>query len=299
MPEYHLPVMLKESVAGLNIKPDGNYVDATFGGGGHSGEILRHIKSGRLFGFDQDKDTLNNIPENSQFTFINGNFRFLRQFMRYYKVENLDGVLADLGVSSHHFDSEDRGFSFRFNSKLDMRMNQSSDLTAYEVINKYDEATLADLFFYYGEIRNARLLASRIVTARSSSDIETTAQLRDIAVGCTSARHEMKYLSQAFQALRIEVNGEMTALKQMLEQAGDLLKPGGRLSVITYHSLEDRLVKNFFKSGNFSGVAEKDFYGNVLSPFTLVNRKVLIPDAEELDRNPRSRSAKLRVAEKN
>jgi 16S rRNA (cytosine1402-N4)-methyltransferase len=298
MPEYHLPVMLKESVAGLNIKPKGIYVDVTFGGGGHSKEILNHLDNGSLYGFDQDEDTLRNIPENSQFTFVKGNFRFLKQFMRYYQVDKLDGVLADLGVSSHHFDSENRGFSFRFNSKLDMRMNQSSEFSAYKVINTYEEGALADLFYYYGEIRNARLLASKIVAARNTGGIETTAQLKEIAQTCTSKKHEMKYLSQTFQALRIEVNGEMNALKEMLQQSGELLKPGGRLSVITYHSLEDRLVKNYFKSGNFSGDAEKDFYGKIISPFTLINRKVIIPDAEELKENPRSRSAKLRIAEK-
>jgi len=299
MPEYHLPVMLKESVAGLNIKPKGIYVDVTFGGGGHSREILSHLHKGSLFGFDQDEDTLNNIPENSQFTFVKGNFRFLKQFMRYYKVDKLDGVLADLGVSSHHFDSEDRGFSFRFNSRLDMRMNQASEMSAYDVINLYEEEALADLFYYYGEIRNARLLASKIVSARNAGKIETTSQLREIAQTCTNKKQEMKYLSQTFQALRIEVNGEMKALKDMLVQAGELLKPGGRLSVITYHSLEDRLVKNYFKNGNFSGDAEKDFYGNFISPFSLVNKKVIVPDGEELEMNPRSRSAKLRIAEKN
>lgn len=298
MPEYHLPVLLKQSVAGLNIKPNGIYVDVTFGGGGHSREILSHLSNGQLFGFDQDKDTLRNIPDNAQFTFVNGNFRFIEQFLRYYKVDKVDGVLADLGVSSHHFDSEERGFSFRFNSKLDMRMNKSSGLTAYQVVNEYGEGKLADVLYYYGEIRNARLLASRLVKCRGDKTIETTEELKRIAQSCTAKKQEIKYLSQVFQALRIEVNKELDALKQMLDQAGKLLNDGGRLSVITYHSLEDRLVKNFMKSGNFTGQTEKDFYGNPKSPFKLVNKKIIVPDEKELEQNSRARSAKLRIAEK-
>lgn len=293
-----MPVLLEQSVAGLNIKPDGIYVDVTFGGGGHSKEILKYLERGRLFGFDQDDDTLKNNPDHPQFTFIKGNFRFLKQFLRYHKVFGVDGILADLGVSSHHFDDKERGFSFRFDSKLDMRMNRSSDLSALEVLNEYEEDKLADVFFYYGEVRNARLLASQVVKRRKDKPFKTTGDLKEIAQSCTGKKQEMKYLSQVFQALRIEVNDEMDALKKMMEQAGDVLNKGGRLSIITYHSLEDRLVKNFLRSGNFKGDLVKDFYGNVQSPFSLVNKKIIVADKLELEKNSRARSAKLRIAEK-
>lgn len=298
MLDYHLPVLLDETVTGLDLKPNGIYVDVTFGGGGHSREILKRLDGGRLFVFDQDEDAVSNLPDDPRITFIKGNFRFFRQFLHYYKIDEVDGVLADLGVSSHHFDDEDRGFSFRFNSRLDMRMNQESTLSAYAVINEYDESQLADVFYYYGEIRNARLLASKIIKSRSEKNIVTTEELKDIALECTSAKVQNKYLSQVFQSIRIEVNNEMLALKEMLLQAGEMLKKDGRLSVITYHSLEDRLVKNFMRSGNFEGKAEKDFYGNMLSPFKPINKKVIVASAQELKINSRARSAKLRVAEK-
>lgn len=298
MSEYHSPVLLTTSVNALNVKPDGVYVDVTFGGGGHSGEILGRLEAGHLFAFDQDSDVLPNLPNDNRFTFVKSNYRFIKQFLRFYKSTEIDGILADLGVSSHHFDSTERGFSFRFNSGLDMRMNTSSGNTAYKVVNEYTEEKLADVFYFFGEIKNARLLASKVCEKRTLNPIKTTFELKEIIAGCTNARQEIKYLSQAFQAIRIEVNGELKALQEMLKNGADVLKSGGRFSVITYHSLEDRLVKNFFKSGNFSGKVDKDFYGNIQSPFRLVNKKVIIPGDAELAENTRSRSAKLRVAEK-
>lgn len=296
---YHVPVMLRESLDGLKICPSGVYVDVTFGGGGHSREILNGLdENGRLYGFDQDADAEVNIPSDPRFTFVRSNFRFLYNFMRYHgEAGRVDGLLADLGVSSHHFDDKDRGFSFRFEGNLDMRMNSRAGLTAADVINQYPEARLADVFYLYGELKVARKLASLLVKARSEQPVHTISDLLEIVKPFTGRDKEKKFLAQLFQALRIEVNDEMRALKDMLEQALRVLKPGGRLVVITYHSLEDRLVKNFFKTGNFEGKTEQDFFGNVLSPFTLINNKVITPAGEEIERNPRSRSAKIRIAE--
>ncbi|MCC8143375.1 MAG: 16S rRNA (cytosine(1402)-N(4))-methyltransferase RsmH [Tannerellaceae bacterium] len=297
---YHVPVMLKESLEGLDIAPDGVYVDVTFGGGGHSKAILSKLTGGgHLYGFDQDADAEANIPNHSQFTFVRSNFRYLYNFMRYYGVEGeVDGLLADLGVSSHHFDVEERGFSFRFDGKLDMRMNTRSDKTAATIINTYSEEKLADIFYFYGELKVARRLAAQLVRTRAEKPVDTINLLLDVLKPFVGKDKEKKFLAQVFQALRIEVNDEMGALKDMLMQTLQVLKPGGRLVVITYHSLEDRLVKNFLKIGNFEGKSEQDFFGNRKTPFRLVNNKVIIPTDEELMRNPRSRSAKLRIAEK-
>ena len=263
---YHIPVLLKPSVDGMNIRPDGTYVDVTFGGGGHSREILSRLgEGGRLLSFDQDEDAERNIVDNPHFTFVRSNFRYLHNFLRYHGIEQVDAILADLGVSSHHFDDSERGFSFRFDGALDMRMNKRAGLTAADIVNTYDEERLANIFYLYGELKNSR---------------------------------KKKELAKVFQALRIEVNQEMEALKEMLYAATEALRPGGRLVVITYHSLEDRMVKNIMKTGNVEGKAEKDFFGNVKTPFRLVNNKVIVPDDDEIERNPRSRSAKLRIAEK-
>ncbi len=298
MSEYHIPVMLKESIDGLVLNPEGDYVDATFGGGGHSSEILSRINEGRLFAFDQDADTTGNAIKDDRFFFIMQNFKYLKNFLRYYGVSKVDGILADLGVSSHDFDVAERGFSFRMNAELDMRMNQKAAFTAKQIINDYSEAKLKEIFGSYGEIKNAGKLASKIVEARKEKQIRTTFELKEAVAGCYPMKIENKYLAQLFQALRIEVNDELKVLTEFLEASLDSLKVGGRLVVMTYHSLEDRLVKNFFKTGNFEGKIDKDFYGNVSSPFKLVNRKVIIPTEEEQKLNPRSRSAKLRVAEK-
>ncbi|MDH8701851.1 16S rRNA (cytosine1402-N4)-methyltransferase [Dysgonomonadaceae bacterium PH5-43] len=296
---YHTPALLNESIEGLNIRPDGIYVDVTFGGGGHSKEILKHLNSsGRLYVFDQDEDAEKNIVDSQQMIFVRSNFRYLSNFMDWHKVEKIDGLLADLGVSSHHFDDETRGFSFRFDSALDMRMNKRGGKTAAEILNTYSEEALSDVFFYYGELRNARAISRSIVKIRGEKSIDTVNDFLEILKPFFGREKEKKYLAQAFQALRIEVNGEMDALKEMLTQAEALLNTGGRLVVITYHSLEDRLVKNFFKTGNFSGEVEKDFFGNINSKFRLVNTKVIVPNKEEVERNPRSRSAKLRIVEK-
>lgn len=303
---YHVPVLLKESVDGLDIKPDGIYVDVTFGGGGHSREILRRLgPEGRLFSFDQDEDAEQNIVDDSRLTFVRSNFRYLKNWMRYYNVERIDGLLADLGVSSHHFDDAERGFSFRFDAPLDMRMNKRSRYTAANVLAEYDEGQLADIFYLYGELKQARRLASAVVKARSEQPIATTQDLMRIAESILGrgARNDdrglKKDMAKVFQALRIEVNREMVALRQMLLAATDLLRDGGRLSVITYHSLEDRMVKNVMKSGNVEGRVKQDFFGRVESPFTLVNNRVITPDNDEQERNPRSRSAKLRIGMKN
>ncbi|MBP3210944.1 MAG: 16S rRNA (cytosine(1402)-N(4))-methyltransferase RsmH [Prevotella sp.] len=303
---YHVPVLLKESVDGLDIKPDGIYVDVTFGGGGHSREILRRLgPEGRLFSFDQDEDAEQNIVDDSRLTFVRSNFRYLKNWMRYYDVEHIDGLLADLGVSSHHFDDAERGFSFRFDAPLDMRMNKRARYTAANVLAEYDEGQLADIFYLYGELKQARRLASAVVKARSEQPIATTQDLMRIAESILGrgARNDdrglKKDMAKVFQALRIEVNREMVALRQMLLAATDLLRDGGRLSVITYHSLEDRMVKNVMKSGNVEGRVKQDFFGRVESPFTLVNNKVITPDNDEQERNPRSRSAKLRIGMKN
>ena len=274
---YHVPVLLNESIDGLNIQPGGIYVDVTFGGGGHSKEILARINgNGHLYSFDQDADAERNVVANKDFTFVCSNFRYLKNWMRYYGVEGLDGLLADLGVSSHHFDDETRGFSFRYeDAPLDMRMNKRAGKTAADIVNDYEESQLADIFYLYGELKNSRRIASALVKARATQKI-----------------------AKLFQALRIEVNHEMDALKEMLKAATELLKPGGRLSVITYHSLEDRIVKNVMKAGNPEGKVSQDFFGRIETPFKLINNKVIIPSAEEQERNPRSRSAKLRIAEK-
>ena len=293
---YHIPVLLNESIVGMDIKPNGIYLDLTFGGGGHSREILKNLKSGQLYGFDQDIDAIENIPESENFTFIRGNFCFIENFMDYYEVDGVDSILADLGVSSHHFDEAERGFSIRFEGPLDMRMNQKSSLTAEKVLNEYSEEQLSDIFFYYGEITNAKKLANKVCYRRAKSPLTNISEFIELARECTPPKVENKYFSKAFQAIRIEVNQELEVLKKALQASLNVLKPGGRLVVITYHSLEDRLVKNFFKTGNFEGKAEKDFYGAISSPFELVNRKVITPTDEELVRNTRSRSAKLRIA---
>ena len=296
---YHVSVLLKESVEGLAIRPDGVYVDVTFGGGGHSREILQHLSAeGHLYSFDQDADAENNIVADERFTFVRSNFRYLKNWMRYYGVEQIDGLLADLGVSSHHFDDAERGFSFRFDSPLDMRMNKRAGMTAADVVNDYDEQRLADVFYLYGELKNARKIAAVLAKARQQQRIETTGQLMQVTEKLFQREREKKEMTKLFQALRIEVNHEMDALREMLLGACDMLKPGGRLSVITYHSLEDRIVKNVMRSGNAEGRQEQDFFGKVKSPLHLINNKVTTPSAEELENNPRSRSAKLRIAEK-
>lgn len=296
---YHVPVLLQESIDGLDIKPDGIYVDVTFGGGGHSKEILSRLgKKGHLYSFDQDADAEQNIVNDERFTFVRSNFRYIRNWMRYYGVEEIDGLLADLGVSSHHFDDETRGFSFRFDSPLDMRMNKRAGKTAADILNDYEEERLADIFYLYGELKNARRLASAIVTSRQQKRIDTTGGLMTVTEKLLRSEKEKKDLAKLFQALRIEVNHEMDALRDMLNGACLLLKKGGRLSVITYHSLEDRMVKNVMKAGNTEGKIEHDFFGRISSPLRLINNKVITPDENELQNNPRSRSAKLRIAEK-
>ena len=304
---YHIPVLLRESVDGLGIKPGGIYVDVTFGGGGHSREILSRIAgNGHLYSFDQDADAERNIgtplpdgtmPATDGFTFVRSNFRFIKNWMRYYGVEKIDGLLADLGVSSHHFDDETRGFSFRFDAPLDMRMNKRSGKTAADILNAEEEETLANIFYLYGELKNSRRIASAVVKARQQKAIVTTHDFINVVEPLFKREREKKEMAKLFQALRIEVNHEMDALKDMLMGATELLRPGGRLSVITYHSLEDRMVKNIMKSGNTEGKINKDFFGRPDTPFKMIN-KVTLPTAEEQERNPRSRSAKLRIAEK-
>lgn len=308
---YHVPVLLKESVDGLNIQSGGVYVDVTFGGGGHSSEILSRLdEQAHLYSFDQDADAEQNVMrsevgaerrfvDDSRFTFVRSNFRYLKNWMRYYGVESIDGLLADLGVSSHHFDDESRGFSFRFDAQLDMRMNKRAGKTAADIVNDYDEEALANLFYLYGEIKQSRHLAAAVVKARSQQRIVTTQDLLGILEPIFKREREKKDLAKVFQALRIEVNHEMDTLKEMLKSATELLKPGGRLSVITYHSLEDRIVKNIMKTGNVEGKRIQDFYGRIETPFTLINNKVIVPSENEQQENPRSRSAKLRIAEKN
>ena len=295
---YHVPVLLEESVSGLNIDPDGVYLDLTFGGGGHSREILKRLKDGCLIGFDQDSDALANVPDDSRFIFVNHNFRYLRNFLRYCGYDEADGILADLGVSSHELDEAGRGFSFRFDAELDMRMNQRSRLKATDILNTYSEENLIRIFRNYGEVDNVRRLVDLIVNARTGKMITRSEEFLQVIAPCVPKQKEKKYLAQVYQALRIEVNGELEALEDMLKEAERALRPGGRLVVITYHSLEDRIVKNFLKSGNFEGKVEKDFYGHVKRNFELVNRKVIVPSEEEIERNPRARSAKLRIAEK-
>lgn len=296
---YHIPALLAESVDGLQIVPSGIYLDVTFGGGGHSREILNRLgPDGRLIAFDQDEDAAQNAVADHRFMLIRSNFRYMKNFLRYFGIEEVDGVLADLGVSSHHFDDSERGFSFRFEGDLDMRMNRSARKSAADILNSYTAEQLSDIFYHYGELKNARSIAAAILAARENGRITTTGQLLTILRPFTGRDREKKVLAQAFQALRIEVNGEMDALRDMLLRSLEMLKPGGRISVISYHSLEDRLVKNFFRSGNFEGKLVRDFYGNVETPFELVNRKVIVPSAEEQRENPRSRSAKLRIAKK-
>ena len=296
---YHVPVLLDESINGLNLHPDGVYIDVTFGGGGHSREILRRLPQGsRLFSFDQDADAERNIVDDDRFTFVRSNFRYLKNWMRYYEIDHIDGLLADLGVSSHHFDDESRGFSFRFDAPLDMRMNKRADKTAADIVAEYDEEALADIFYLYGELKNSRRIASALVKARQQHAIATTQDFLHVVEPFFKREREKKDMARLFQALRIEVNHEMEALKEMLAAATQLLAPGGRLSVITYHSLEDRIVKNVMKTGNAEGKLIQDFYGRIETPYRLVNNKVIVPTDEEQQRNPRSRSAKLRIAEK-
>ena len=296
---YHVPVLLDESINGLNLHPDGVYIDVTFGGGGHSREILRRLPQGsRLFSFDQDADAERNIVDDDRFTFVRSNFRYLKNWMRYYETDHIDGLLADLGVSSHHFDDESRGFSFRFDAPLDMRMNKRADKTAADIVAEYDEEALADIFYLYGELKNSRRIASALVKARQQHAIATTQDFLHVVEPFFKREREKKDMARLFQALRIEVNHEMEALKEMLAAATQLLAPGGRLSVITYHSLEDRIVKNVMKTGNAEGKMIQDFYGRIETPYRLVNNKVIVPTDEEQQRNPRSRSAKLRIAEK-
>ena len=296
---YHVPVLLTESIDGLAIQPAGIYVDVTFGGGGHSREILKHLgPKGHLYSFDQDADAEKNIVADDRFTFVRSNFRYIKQWMRYYGVEKVDGLLADLGVSSHHFDDAERGFSFRFDAPLDMRMNKRAGLTAADVVNDYDEKQLADVLYLYGELKQARRMAALIVKARGQHRIETTNDLLQTVESLIKPEREKKETAQLFQALRIEVNHEMEALKDMLDGATQVLREGGRLSVITYHSLEDRMVKNMLKAGNAEGQVKQDFFGRLEKPFRLVNNKVIVPTEEEQQRNPRSRSAKLRIAER-
>lgn len=295
---YHVPVLLTQSIDELITNPNGVYVDATFGGGGHSKEILSRLgKDGELYSFDQDADTMNNIVDDDRFTFVYSNFRYMRNFMRYYGHEQVDGILADLGVSWHHFDDESRGFSFRFDAPLDMRMNQTKGITAAEVVNSYDEERLASIFYLYGELKNGRQLAQAIIRKRDQDYIDTTGKLVDIVRACVGREREKKEMAKVFQALRMEVNHEVDALREMLLSTLKILKPGGKLVIITYHSIEDRMVKNLMKSGNLEGNVETDFYGNRNVPFKKV-LKPIVPDMDEQNRNPRSRSAKLRVAEK-
>lgn len=297
--EYHIPVMLEQSIDGLNINPSGTYVDVTFGGGGHSRAILSHLgANGRLLGFDQDLDTINRAPHDSRFTFVRSNFRYLNNFLRYYDVLPVDGILADLGVSSHHLDDASRGFSFRFEAPLDMRMNQRATLTAANVVNDYPEERLQTIFALYGELPNSRRLASALVKARAAEPLLTMQQLLTVASPLMPRQREKKELAKLMQALRMEVNHETDALSEMLQAAVKSLRPGGRLVVITYHSIEDRMVKNFMKSGNIEGHMETDFYGRTRTPLRMTPTKPITPTNEEVERNPRSRSAKLRIAER-
>ena len=297
--EYHIPVLLKESIEGLNINPEGIYIDVTFGGGGHSNEILNHLKGeGHLYSFDQDKDAEKNSFNNSRFTFVRSNFRYIKNFINYYNHDQVNGILADLGVSSHHFDDSERGFSFRFDAELDMRMNTRASKKASDIINNYTQEELADIFYLYGELKNSRRIASVIVREREKAPITMISDFIKVITPLFNPQRQNKEFAKVFQALRIEVNEEMEALKEMLNSAIEILKPGGRLVVITYHSLEDRMVKNLFKTGNIEGKLEKDFYGNIISPIRPLNNRVIVANEEELERNPRSRSAKLRVAEK-
>lgn len=296
---YHIPALLPQVIEALDIKPDGTYIDVTYGGGGHSRAIVEKLSSnGHLYGFDQDMDAVSRAMVDERFTIVHSNFRFILNFMRYYKVDSVDGILADLGVSFHHFDDPERGFSFRWDGPLDMRMNRNSSLTAADILNTYSEERLADIFYLLGELKSARRIASAIVKARGKDEIITVEQLLEAVDKLIDPTRRKKELAQLFQALRIEVNHELDALEELLTGALKLLKPGGRLCIITYHSLEDRLVKNFLKTGNFEGKDNKDFFGKSLAPFKLLTSKPIVPDEAEVERNPRSRSAKLRVATK-
>ncbi len=298
MTAYHLPALLEESIAGLNLRPDGVYVDVTYGGGGHSRAILSHLTTGRVIAFDQDLDSAANIISDERLTFLNQNFRYLRNNLRYLGYKQIDGLLADLGVSFHQFDEQDRGFSFRSDAHLDMRMNRSAGLKASDILRTYDEEKLAGVFYHYGELENSRRIAKAVVAARSVKPVVTVKDLTDAVSALVPFNQENKFYAKLFQSLRIEVNHEMEALMDMLSQALQVLRPGGRLVVITYHSLEDRLVKNFIRSGNFEGQSEKDFYGNLLVPFRAINRKVIVPSEKEVAMNNRARSARMRIAEK-
>lgn len=295
---YHEPVLLHESVEGLNIRPGGIIVDATYGGGGHSKEILNHLTTGKLVAFDQDEDAEKNKINDERLIFVRHNFRWMKNFLKYHYISSVDGILADLGVSSYQFDTPERGFSFRSDAELDMRMNRESVKSAKTVINEYSEEELSSIFYQYGEINNSRKLASVIVNSRKRKAINTTAELVDSIGSCVPKFAENKYLAQVFQSLRIEVNDELLSLKELLKQSVDYINVGGRLVIITYHSLEDRLVKNFIKTGNFEGKVEKDFYGNTNTPFKAINRSVIVPSEEEVQKNNRARSAKLRIAER-
>lgn len=295
---YHIPALLAPAIEGLSIKANGVYVDATFGGGGHSRAIMEHLgANGRLYGFDQDMDAYANRIDDPRFTFVHSNFRFLSNFMRYYGVDEVDGIVADLGVSFHHFDDASRGFSFRFDGELDMRMNRDSAISARSVIATYSEERLADVLFLFGELKSARRMAAAIVKARQTSDIVSASQLIEAVKPFIKPAQEKKELAQLFQALRIEVNDEIGALKSLLTQSLKVLRPGGRICILTYHSLEDRIVKNFFRTGNIEGRIDKDFFGRINAPLVAVNNKVIVPEEAEIERNPRSRSAKLRIAE--
>lgn len=296
---YHIPVMLEQSLEGLAINPAGIYVDLTFGGGGHSRGILRRLDRGHLYGFDQDKDVLANIPDDSRFTFVQANFRDLKKYLRLYSVSEVDGILADLGVSSHQIDEAGRGFSTRFEGELDMRMDRSASLTANDILNGYAEQDLHKIFGMYGEVKNAKTLAQAVAAERVNRPFRSIGELKELLKTLAPRGREFKYFAQVFQALRIAVNDEMGALEDMLLQSAEVLKPGGRLVVLSYHSLEDRMVKNFMAKGKFQGEVEKDFYGNLIRPFTPVVRKAITADTEELSRNNRARSAKLRIAKKN
>ena len=295
---YHVPVLLEESIECLRIKPDGVYVDCTFGGGGHSRAILARLgNKGRLYGFDQDREAYRNTTDDERFTFVRGNFKYISNFLRYYGEDKVDGILADLGVSSHHFDEAERGFSYRFDGTLDMRMNREASFTAEELINGYDEQALADILYLYGELRNARRIANAIVCRRQTKAIKTIFELTEVLRPFCTKGKEYKELAPIFQAIRIEVNAELDSLKTLLGRSVDLLRSGGRIAVISYHSLEDRLVKNFLKTGNFGGEPQKDFYGNPITPFANVSKAIVSNDGEIAD-NPRARSARLRYAEK-
>ncbi len=295
---YHQPVLLEKSIEGLSIKPDGTYVDVTFGGGGHSRLILSHLQSGRLLAFDQDEDALANIPDDERFVLIDQNFKYLKNFLRLYNASTVDGILADLGISSHQIDDPERGFSTRFEGDIDFRMDRRKKLSGRELINTWEEEELIRIFAQYGEVPNPKKLANNIINYRQNKEIITTSNLKEAIGNCAPRGKEFKYQAQVFQALRIEVNGELDALKELLKQAVEVLVPGGRLVVLTYHSLEDRLVKNFIKTGNFEGKLEKDFYGNPIVPLRQISRKPIIASEEEITENNRARSAKLRIAEK-